>query len=199
MGDELTIIPATQERFRFLASNEDLVRVDWWLPEGGGSPRHVHPCQVERVTGIEGELAITWRGGEVVVGPGQSFSVPAGLVHAFANRSPASAHMIVDFLPALRMREFFETVAGLANEGRTDAAGRPRNPLLMATFVRTYRRSFAVAMPPRQLQALLMTPLAKVADLVGIRAHQDSYLRPVVDADFDVDAAVRDATPRGLR
>ncbi len=34
-ADGLTTIPATQERFRFLETNEDLVRIDWWLLSSG--------------------------------------------------------------------------------------------------------------------------------------------------------------------
>jgi len=195
--DGLTTIPTTGEQFRFLTTGEDLIRVDWFLPPDGGSPRHIHPCQVERVTGVEGELIISWRKGQVTVRAGDSFTVPAGRPHEFKNRSHETAHMVVDFIPALLMREFFEATAGLAAAGLTDDSGRPRNPLMLAAFARGFRNVFAVTTPPRWLQAILLTPLALVARTLGYHPHQPHYVRNPQSPEFDVDHVVREAKALG--
>jgi len=70
--------PVTRERLAFQPTEEDAVRLDWFLPPGGSSPEHVHPHQVERVSGIEGELEFAVRGGDVLrIGPGDVVEIPA--------------------------------------------------------------------------------------------------------------------------
>lgn len=42
------------------------------------------------------------------------------------------------------MREFLEMASGLARDGKMDKAGRPKNPLQLATFVLGLRHVFYV-------------------------------------------------------
>lgn len=195
---ELTRIPTTGEQFRFLETSEDLARIDWWLPPGGRSPFHRHPHQVERVTGVAGELVVTYREGrrEFKIGAGKSLSVPAGVVHDFRNDGEGDAHMIVDFIPALSTKEFFEALAGLALDGKTDAAGRPRNPLLLASFVTGFRDEFEVASPPPLLQRAGLAPLAALARGRGVAAHRPEYSTPA-STDDAVPELVARAEPLG--
>lgn len=174
--------------------------MDWWLKPGGSSPFHVHPRQVERVTGVDGELVISFRDKylgkrELVVSPGYSVSVPAGVVHDFRNVGDEPAHMIVDFIPGLDSKRFFESVAGLALDGKVDAAGRPRNVLLLAVFVWGYREVFMVARPPRWLQRLGLAPLAALGRALGYDAHREHYSRPVVAGDSGAEEKVLAAAP----
>lgn len=188
-------IPTTGEEFRFLETGEDLCRIDWLLPPGGESPMHLHPHQVERVTAVAGELEISWKGGVVVVRPGRAVSIPAGLAHRFRNRAHEPARMVVDFIPALRMREFFESTAGLAGDGKSDRSGRPKNPLLLAVFARQFANSFRVTQPPAWVQALVLGPLAMLGRSLGYRAHQPRHGLPTAQADCGLERLVREADP----
>lgn len=178
--DELTTVPATGERFRFVSVTDDLARIDWRLGPGGRSPLHRHPHQVERVTAIAGSLVVrlrdrTFGEHEVQIVPGRSLSVPAGVTHEFHNTGADDAHMVVDFIPALEMRLFFETLARLARDENVDKRGRPRNPLLLAAFVSRFDRVFVAARPPRWLQRLLLGPLAALARVRGIQPAEAAY------------------------
>ena len=193
-----TTIPTTGEEFRFLVSDEDLARIDWWLPPGGRSPAHLHPRQVERVTGLAGELTIRYVDGQVrefKVIEGTSLSVPAGVAHEFHNAGLESAHMIVDFIPALRIKEFFETVAGLASDGHTNDAGRPKRPLLAAALVHEFRDEFAVTSPPRWLQSLIVAPLARLATARRVVAQRTGYQIAPVEPDFEARQLVGSSRP----
>ncbi len=168
--------PVTRERFALQRTEEDAVRLDWFLPPGGSSSEHVHPHQVERVSGIEGELEIAVRGGDVLrIGPGDVVEVPAGTPHRFRNERDEVAHMTVEFLPALDMREFLEMAAGLAKDGKTDKAGRPKNPLQLATFVLGFRHVFHVTRPPLWVQRVTLTPLAALGRLFGYKRYDEKY------------------------
>ena len=187
-------ISATGEQFRFVSCDEDLVRIDWRLPPGEGSPDHVHRHQVERVTAISGALTISWAGGRVVVAPGHSHSVPAGRVHSFENVGRESAHMVVDFIPALQTKRFFETLAGLGDHHRLTSRGTPRDPLILASFAWRFRREFQVTQPPIWIQRLLLPPLAALARRLGRTAGAASDAMPRME-DAQADGLVRSATP----
>ena len=168
--------PVTRETFAFQSTDEDAVRLDWFLPPGGSSPEHVHPHQVERVSGIEGELEIAVRGGDVLrIGASDVVEIPARTPHLFRNVHDQVAHMTVEFRPALEMREFLEMAAGLAKEGKTDKAGRPRNPLQLATFVLGFRHVFYVTRPPLWVQRLTLTPLAALGRPLGYKRYEEKY------------------------
>jgi quercetin dioxygenase-like cupin family protein len=172
--------PITRERFAFESTTEDTVRLDWYLPPGGSSPEHVHPRQVERVSGLAGELEIAIRGGELLhVKRGDVVEIPAGTAHRFRNTTRAEAHMTVEFLPALEMREFFEMVAGLANEGKLDRTGRPKNPLRLPAFILRFRPVFHVTRPPLWPQRITLAPLALLARLIGITGYDPKYRLPI--------------------
>jgi quercetin dioxygenase-like cupin family protein len=175
--------PVTRERFAFQQTEEDAVRLDWFLPPGGSSPEHVHPHQVERVSGIEGELEIVVRAGNVMrIGRGDVVEIPARTPHLFRNERDQVAHMTVEFLPALDMREFLEMAAGLARDGKVDKVGRPKNLLQLAAFVVGFRHVFHVTRPPFWVQRLTLTPLAALGRLFGYTRYDEKYRLPVPSA-----------------
>lgn len=195
VAGDLLLNPTTGERFRFLETEENLARVDWWLRPGGRSPLHFHPHQVERATALSGELEIRFRdrtfgNRAFTVRAGESLSVPAGVVHEFHNTSNDDVHMIVDFIPALDMKPFFEAAAGLAYDGKTDDSGRPKSPLLLGEFAWGFRRVFGVPSPPRFLQRLVLPILAAMARRRGLAATDQGYERPFAPHDESVERAV---------
>jgi hypothetical protein len=109
------------------------------------------------------------------IGPGDVVEVPAGTPHLFRNERGEVAHMTVEFLPALDMREFLEMAAGLAKDGKIDKAGRPKNPLQLATFVLGFRQVFYVTRPPLWVQRLTLTPLAALGRLFGYTRYEEKY------------------------
>ena len=77
-------------------------------------------------------------GVELVHSAGDVIVVSAGSVHAAWNAGDDEVHVLVDFRPALRTERAFETLAGLARDGKTNRAGAPKNPLQLALVLREF-------------------------------------------------------------
>jgi quercetin dioxygenase-like cupin family protein len=83
---------------------------------GGMPPEHVHPCQRERFTVLEGAMRTVIGGEERRFEIGETFEVPAGIPHRMAADGPS--RVTWEVRPALRTAEFFERLhAALAGGG----------------------------------------------------------------------------------
>jgi quercetin dioxygenase-like cupin family protein len=174
-GDEL-VNPVTGLRtvFRKTARDTDgeLLQVVW-IGEPGWTtgPDHVHPLQEERFEVISGKLGLRLEGGERIYGAGEVIVAPAGSAHAAWNAtSDDEVYVLVDFRPALRTETAFETLAGLARDGKTNRAGAPRDPLLLALVLHEYEDEIYFVRPPLAVQRVVFGALARVARLLGYRA-----------------------------
>lgn len=168
-------------------TNGALLQVDWigkpgWVAGG----RHVHPRQEERFTVISGTLGSHVDGVERMHGPGEVIAVPADAVHTVWAVGDEGVHALVEFRPALRSETVLEILAGLAREGKTDAAGNIKNPLLAAVLLREYADEIYPASPPLIVQRAIIGMLAAIGRLLGYRA---AYPTP--------DEGRREASPSG--
>lgn len=128
-GAEL-INPVTGLRTVFRKTSRDtggeLLQVDWiGSPDWTTDPDHVHRRQDERFEVLSGKLGLRVEGVERVLGEGEVLVAPAGYAHAGWNTGDDEVHALVDFRPALRTETAFETLAGLAVDGKTNGAGAP--------------------------------------------------------------------------
>jgi hypothetical protein len=106
--------------------------------------------------------------GEVIV-------APAGSAHAAWNAGDDEVHVLVDFRPALRTERAFETLAGLARDGKSNRAGAPRNPLQLALILREFEEEIYFVRPPLAVQRVILGALAFIGRQLGYRAE---YLYP---------------------
>jgi quercetin dioxygenase-like cupin family protein len=175
-GDEL-VNPVTGLRtvFRKTAQDTDggLLQVDWIGDPGWTTgPDHVHPLQEERFEVTSGKLGLRVEGVEHVLGEGEVIVAPAGSAHAAWNASSNDeVQALIDFRPALRTETAFETLAGLARDGKTNKAGAPKNPLLLALILHHYEDEIYFVKPPLAVQRMIFGVLANVARLLGYRAE----------------------------
>ena len=78
---------------------------------------------------------------ERIHGAGEVIVAAAGSAHAAWNASSDDeVHVLVDFRPALRTEIAFETLAGLARDGKTNKAGPPGTRCCWRSFCTTSRR-----------------------------------------------------------
>lgn len=141
-GDEL-VNPVTGLRTVFRKTDEDTrgerLQVDWIGDPGWTTgPDHGHPHQVERFEIQSGRLGLRLEGVEQIYGAGEAIVAPAGSRHAAWNAGDEEVHVLVDFWPALRTETAFETLAGLARDGKTTGTGVPKNPLGVALILRHF-------------------------------------------------------------
>ena len=78
-------------------------------------------------------------------------------------------HVLVDFRPALRTALAFETLAGLAQAGKTFGSGVPRNPLRLALLLREFEDEIRFVQPSQAVQRSILGPLAALGRLLGLR------------------------------
>jgi quercetin dioxygenase-like cupin family protein len=185
-SDEL-VNPVTGLRTIFRKISEDtngeLLQVDWiGSPGWSTGPDHVHRRQEERFEVLSGKLGPRVEGVARVLEEGEEITAPAGSAHAAwnAERRRRRGARPRRFKPALRTEVAFETLAGLARDGKTDSAGAPKNPLLLALIMREYEDEIYFVRPPLFVQRVVFGALAGVARLLGYRAE---YPLPVSQAE----------------
>ena len=149
----------------------ELLRVEavYTKPTRSRPPVHYHPRQEERFEVLSGTLRAVVGGEERSYGPGEAFTVSPGTPHEMWSEEEG---VRVDWQtrPALRTEGFFETVWGLAQDGKTDESGRP-GLLQAAVIARAYADEFRLARPPWPVQRAVFGALAPVGRLLGCRAE----------------------------
>lgn len=146
-------------------------------PNGFKPPAHVHPRQQQRVEVLDGSLGIQIGRRHTVVGVGARIVVPAGTPHRLWNAGDETAQIIVELTPALRFESLVETLAALAADGHTNAAGVP-SPLHLAVIARAHFDTARLAFPPASVQRVLLSLAAPFGQAIGHRATYIADLRP---------------------
>ncbi|MBA4850373.1 cupin domain-containing protein [Emticicia sp. BO119] len=91
---------ATFTKFAFETGGE-LTEIDIILQVGGGNDLHYHKTYSETFTAIEGELGVKiGKKKEILIlEPGQSFTVPANMLHCFFNPGQKQIRFKVEIAP----------------------------------------------------------------------------------------------------
>jgi len=178
-GDEITN-PRTGQRLRFLKTSQDnggeLLQIECFSTLSGvKEPEHIHPFQENRFEMISGSLMFCIAGKERQVNAGEVIAIPPSVPHFFWNGSDQEAHYIQEFRPALRSELFFETLFGLARDGKLTEQGLP-NLLDMAAFVPCFWNEIRVTRPPEVIQKVLFTLIGPVSRLLGHRGSSHESL-----------------------
>ena len=115
--------PVTGERFTFLETARETggeyARIEARVsPHGFVAAPHVHPLTEEFFEIRAGTWAFVVDGEEKRVGPGEGASIPAGTPHAWWNAGEEEGLAIVEFRPAPKADEFFESFSAWPGTGR---------------------------------------------------------------------------------
>ena len=140
-----------------------------------GPVEHVHLRQEECFEVIAGTMVVRVGGREQRLGPGERITIPPGTPHTWSNGGEGELHIVAEFRPALETEHFFETMAGLARDGKLDQTGAPRF-LQIVPISRAY--DIWLPKPPIPLQRALFALLAPLARFRGYRAWYPEYSRP---------------------
>jgi len=164
--------PVTGERFTFLETGQDTGREYSRIearvsPHGFVAAPHVHPLVEETFEIRAGTWAFVVDGKETRIGPGARASIPVGTPHAWWNAGEEEGVAIVEFRPALKAEEFFESFFGLAQDGKVSPKTGLPNLLWMALILRYYHDFLYLARPSLFVQRAVFAPLVAVARLLG--------------------------------
>ena len=150
----------------------EYVELDLTLAANGQVPGlHVHPLQEEKFEVLGGTMKFRYGRRKIVAEAGETVTVPAGVVHNFANASKdEEAHVRVTVTPALKMEELFETTVRLAHEGKVNRKGMPK-PVELAMFVERFKDEVQAPFPPPAVVRFLMAPLRRIGERRERRAE----------------------------
>ena len=165
--------PVTGERLVFRKTSretngEAVVLETFVKPDGFVAAAHVHPSQEERFQIRRGTLGFRLGRENIVAGPGQRVTVPAGTAHKFWNAGDAEAHFVAEVRPALQFEQLIETMFGLAADGKTNRKGMP-NPLRLAVIARHHFDDVRLPFPPAWMQRMGLALGAPVGRLLGYK------------------------------
>ena len=167
--------------FRVLQSARDTedgsLRFDYCAPPHANVSEHVHRFQEERTEVVSGTLGMRVGGQELLLTPGQKAVGPPGVPHAWWNPSKEEEVCFLSGIrPGLEVETFFETLLGLAREGKTVGV-IPRNPLQLAVLANEVA-SWLVLRPVEKVLFAPVAALAFVGRLLGYRASYLKYSAP---------------------
>jgi mannose-6-phosphate isomerase-like protein (cupin superfamily) len=170
--------PVTGERITFLATSADTdgeaVVIETVVePDGFVAAAHVHPNQEERFQIVSGTLGLKVDDEEIVAGPGETLTVPAGTPHRFWNAGAEEVRFRCEIRPALQFERLLETMFALAADGKTNRKGMP-NPLRLAVIARAHFDIVRLPFPPAFVQRLGLALGAPVGRLLG---YAPTYVR----------------------
>jgi mannose-6-phosphate isomerase-like protein (cupin superfamily) len=170
--------PITGERITFQATSADTngeaVVIETLVePHGFVAAAHVHPNQEERFEIVAGTLGLRVGGEEIVAGPGETLTVPAGTPHRFWNAGEKRVRFRCEVRPALQFEQLLETMFALAADGKTNKKGLP-NPLRLAVIARAHFDVVRLPFPPAFVQRLGLALGAPVGRLLG---YTPTYIR----------------------
>jgi predicted N-acetyltransferase YhbS/quercetin dioxygenase-like cupin family protein len=165
-------------------ANGHLLVVDLYLRPGARvAGEHVHPVSTEAFTCVRGRLAVRHDGRVLDAGPGTRVQVAPGVAHEFWNPTDEEVHLIVEVQPGERLVQLIRQLFLTAQDGRTNADGRPR-PLHAALLAREFADTIRFTSPPQPVQRALSALLSPIARATGWRALDPAYLErelPTVD------------------
>jgi len=148
---------------------------------------HIHPKAVERFHVRRGTVGFNIDGNELLLGPGESAEVPAGVVHDWWQVGDEEARVVVDVTPGDRATQVGLTMFGLARDGKANRRGMP-SILQAAVTMHEFSDVALMASPPAWVQRLLYAALAPVGRVAGLRSWYPQYLHSDVLTEPEAEA-----------
>jgi quercetin dioxygenase-like cupin family protein len=164
-GDRLTLLQSVPRDGAPLVFRTDLP------PHAAGSPLHVHQLMDECFEVVAGtlEMEIGGAGQWRTLRAGDRVDVLAGTPHSFRNASDEWTSFVSTTTRGLEFERFLLSMFALAAEGRTNAAGMPRNPMHLALLL--HYADLTVPGVHRGIQRAIIASLAGLARMMGVERH----------------------------
>jgi quercetin dioxygenase-like cupin family protein len=172
--------PVLKQRLSFRRTvDEDggeVLHVETWVDPGGGVTPHFHPAMEERFEVLSGHPSFLAGRKWQVASAGDTVVVPAGVRHAYRNKSDEVVHMICHARPPSSLQAFLEDAATLSRAGMISRNAIPKGPkalLQAAVMANRYRDMVTLLfppLPPPPIQRLVMPVLARLGERRGYTA-----------------------------
>jgi quercetin dioxygenase-like cupin family protein len=173
----------TGERVTFLATaeetNSEYVRIRNETSAGApGVVMHYHLSYTEAFEVLQGTLDVCVVGtnNHIVLAEGESAFVPLNTAHRFWNSSTEPVIFEVEIRPARNFEKSLRAAFGLAEDGKTNDKGVPKNILELA-LIYELSESYIVGIP-LFLQKGIFGALARIARWMGYDPEFSKYTKP---------------------
>lgn len=154
----------------------ELLSAELVVSPRGDNPLHVHPLQEEYFKAVSGTLGVQVGEEHRSLVEGEEATVPPGTPHRWWNADDAEeARVLVELRPALNSEIFFETLYGLARDGKTDENGVPNLLQLAVMGSGLHKDEIYLAKPPMPVQKALFALLSPVGKFLGYKDHYPKY------------------------
>ena len=156
-------------------TNGELLQIEYGVVEPENKPAiplHMHLKCTERFEVVEGQLGVILDGERRVLGMGEQQLILPGTPHTFWNAGDSELRFITDVRPAGELQTYWETVFGLAADGKVNAKGMPN--LLQLAVVAPKADSYDPHVPII-LTKLLVFILGGIGRLLGYKAKYPQY------------------------
>ena len=143
-------------------------------------PLHIHQVVEERFETISGHLGVIVedKQNQQLLKPGEEVLIPPGTPHTFWNAGDQELRFLTDIRPPWHLQTYWETMFGLAADGKVNQRGLP-NPFqvgVLFPLMNTY-----LVGPPITAQKVVFSMLGKLGKLgrlLGYRARYAAYSAP---------------------
>lgn len=164
--------PVQRDRVMFIKTaaetGGELTLLEMEVAPDGGNALHIHTSYSERFTVISGELGVQLGSRQYQLHEGESEIVAAGIVHRWYNNGAVPARIYVELRPGhAGFEQSLRVAYGLATDGRTNAAGIPKNILHLALLA---QMSDIKLVGPTAAMNPLFGALARLARRMGVEA-----------------------------
>jgi mannose-6-phosphate isomerase-like protein (cupin superfamily) len=171
--------PAIGHRITFLQTGEQtngqLLQIEYAVDRQESEPAiplHKHLKCEERFETVHGKLGVVLNGDRRVLEAGESVTIPPGTPHTFWNAGDGELRFITDVRPPGDLQTYWETVFGLAQDGKVNANGAPN--LLQLAVVAPLADSYRPSAPVVATKALIVV-LGAIGRLLGYKARYPKY------------------------
>ena len=169
IGHRITFLQTAEE------TNGELLQVEYAVMRPEKKPKiplHAHFRCEERFEVVEGKLGVKLNGEQRILVSGESIVIAPGITHTFWNAGDGEMRFITDVRPPGELQTYWETVFGLATEGKVDANGLPN--LLQLGVVAPLADSYDPRLTRVGSKALVAV-LGQLGHLLGYKARYPQY------------------------
>lgn len=169
IGHSVTFLQTAEQ------TNGELLQIEYGVEKTESEPvipLHIHLKSEERFEVVAGQLGVVLNSERRMLGVSEQLLIPSGTPHTFWNAGEGELRFITDVRPPGELQTYWETVFGLAEDGKVNSDGLP-NPLQLAVLA-PLADSYDPRVPIPVMKGLIAV-LGGLGRLAGYQAKYAQY------------------------
>ena len=172
-GEKLIYRKTTHE------TNGQLLQFDYFMKphsKGLATIAHTQPKLEQRMQIISGTMSYTLGKSKEkrILKAGEKVVIPPNVPHSLWNEGDVELHLLEEYSPPLNIQKFFETMYGLAKDGKTNKSGLP-NTLQLAVIASYYKDEVGAGSSSQKFLFAISKLFVPIARSRGYRPWYPEY------------------------